>query len=234
MARIARSQARGGPATTAQAEVRPRGRPPVISSERLLEVAREVFLEHGIRATTLDVATRAGVAEGTIFHRFKSKEELFHAAMRFDPHEALAFVETLPGLAGKGPLRETLVGFATRFLELGRVALPAMMMQWSNPESGLCGARLGERAERYRRVVTAISAYFEAEIAGGRVERRNPEVLARMLLGSLHHYCMSELIARDVGTLTLSEFAAEVVDVLLDSGRANVGRARVAARRRRT
>src|SRR4051794_1584575 len=112
MARIARSQARGGPATTAQPEVRPRGRPPAISSERLLEVAREVFLEHGIRATTLDVATRAGVAEGTIFHRFKSKEELFHAAMRFDPHEALAFVETLPGLAGKGPLRETLVGFA--------------------------------------------------------------------------------------------------------------------------
>jgi AcrR family transcriptional regulator len=234
MARIARSEARGGVAETPEAEARPRGRPPVISSERLLEVAREVFLEHGIRATTLEVATRAGVAEGTIFHRFKSKEELFHAAMRFDPQEAMAFVEGLPGLAGKAPLRSTLVGFATRFLEMGRQALPAMMMQWSNPETGLCSGGTGERADRYRRVVRAISSYFEAEMTGGRIQRRNPEVLARMLLGSLHHYCMSELFARDVGTLTLSEFAEEVVDVLLDAGRANVGRARVAARRRRT
>src|SRR5687767_6927832 len=87
---------------------RPRGRPPVISNERLLEVAREVFLELGIRATTLEVASRAGIAEGTIFLRFKSKEELFRAAMQFDPNQALAFVERLPSLAGQGELRGTL------------------------------------------------------------------------------------------------------------------------------
>lgn len=206
----------------------------MISRERLLEVAREVFLEHGIRATTSEVATRAGIAEGTIFHRFKSKEELFHAAMRFDPDEALAFVEQLPVLAGQASVRETLVDFAIRYLEIGRVALPTMMMQWSNPENGPCGARLGERGERYRRVVSAIRAYFEAEMTQGRIARRNAEVMARMLLGSLHHYCMSELFARDVGGLTLTEFAGEVVDVLLDAGRASVGRAGDAARRRAT
>src|SRR5687768_2852160 len=102
---------------------RPRGRPPVISKERLLEVAREVFLELGIRATTLEVAARAGVAEGTIFHRFKSKDELFRAAMQFDPDQALAFVERLPGLAGKGELRATLLEFAEEFLRMGRIAV---------------------------------------------------------------------------------------------------------------
>src|SRR5687768_9085793 len=123
MARPARSGARSGqPPGAPDAEARPRGRPPVISNERLLEVAREVFLEFGIRATTLEVAARAGVAEGTIFHRFKSKEELFRAAMRFDPEEALAFVERLPGLAGTAELRAILVRFAEQFLELGRVA----------------------------------------------------------------------------------------------------------------
>src|SRR6186713_3255009 len=65
-----------------------RGRPPVIDSARLLAVAREVFLERGIRATTLEVAERAGVSEGSIFHRFKSKEGLFAAAMNFDGEEA--------------------------------------------------------------------------------------------------------------------------------------------------
>jgi AcrR family transcriptional regulator len=217
MPRPARSATRGGPAPTAAPapEARPRGRPPVISTERLLEVAREVFLELGIRATTLEVATRAGVAEGTIFHRFKSKDELFRAAMQFDPDRAIAFVEALPSLAGKGELRAVLVGFAEQFMHLGRVAVPVMMMSWSNPENQLSGAFAGERSRRFRRVVRAISAFFAAEMELGRLRRKNPEVLARMLLGSLHHFCLSELVARDVGGIPLQDFAREVVDVLL-------------------
>ena len=237
MAPIARSAPTGRPEPPpagADAEARPRGRPPVISNERLLEVAREVFLEHGIRATTSEVARRAGVAEGTLFHRFKSKGELFRAAMQFDPDQALAFVEGLPRQAGTGDLRATLVTFAEHFLELGRVAVPAMMMSWSNPETALDGARAREKSERYQRVISAISSFFEREMAGGRIARRDPQVLARMLLGSLHHYCMSELFARDVGGLSLSNFAREVVDVLLAaSGVAATGRARGAAARRR-
>jgi AcrR family transcriptional regulator len=220
MARTARPAQRGttpSPAA-ADAEVRPRGRPPVISTERLLEVAREVFLELGIRATTSEVASRAGVAEGTIFHRFKSKEELFRAAMQFDPDRGLAFVESLPERAGQGDLRANLIEFAEEFMRLVRVALPVMMMSWSNPESELCSGRGDEKGARYRRAVRAISAFFQAEMDAGRLSRKNPEVLARMLLGSVHHYCMSELFAWDVGGLSLSAFASEVVDVLLAAG----------------
>ena len=90
----------GSAASRARPAPRPRGRPPVISQERLLEIAREVFLELGFRATTAEVASRAGVAEGTIFLRFKSKAELFRAAMQFDPDQALAIVEELPTRAG--------------------------------------------------------------------------------------------------------------------------------------
>ena len=189
----------------------------MISNERLLEVAREVFLEFGIRATTLEVATRAGVAEGTIFHRFKSKEELFRAAMHFDPEEALAFVERLPGLAGTGDLRVVLVRFAEQFLELGRIAVPVMMLSWSNPES-LCSERMGERSERFRRVIGAITTFFEAEMSAGRLRRRNAEVLARLLLGSLHHFCVSEHVAPGVVGMSAPDFARETVDVLLCAG----------------
>jgi AcrR family transcriptional regulator len=203
----------------------------------LLEVAREVFLELGIRATTLEVAKRAGVAEGTIFHRFKSKDELFRAAMQFDPDQAIAFVEQLPTFAGKGDLRQTLVRFAEEFLHLGRVAVPVMMMSWSNPESQLCGPFADERRQRFRRVVRAMSTFFEVEMDAGRLRRRNPEVLARMLLGSLHHYCVSELVAQDVGGISLTDFAREIVDVLLAAdvadGREDVAGVREAVTRRR-
>jgi AcrR family transcriptional regulator len=227
MARNARTAQRGAPLSlAADAEVRPRGRPPVISTERLLEVAREVFLEHGIRATTLEVARRAKVAEGTLFHRFKSKEELFRAAMQFDPDRGLAFVESLPGRAGQGDLRCNLIEFAEEFLRLVRVALPVMMMSWSNPDGAICAERGLEKGERYRRAVGAVSGFFAAEMDAGRLSRKNPVVLARMLLASLHHYCMSELFAWDVGGLSPSAFASEVVDVLLAAGGAAPAKAR--------
>jgi AcrR family transcriptional regulator len=202
----------------------------------LLEVAREVFLELGIRATTLEVASRAGIAEGTIFTRFKSKAELFRAAMQFDPDEALAFVERLPSLAGQPDLRQTLVDFAEEFLRLGRIAVPVMMMSWSNPDGQMCDERGADRGTRHRRVIAAIRAFLQAEMGAGRLRQSNPEVLARMLLGSLHQYCMSELFVRDVGGLSASSFAAAVVDVLLLASAPEptpVRSAPVATRRRR-
>ena len=67
---------------TAQKPEKPRrGRPPKIDPADILKVAREVFLARGIRATTQEVAERAGVSEGSIFYRFKSKEGLFREAM---------------------------------------------------------------------------------------------------------------------------------------------------------
>jgi AcrR family transcriptional regulator len=196
---------------------RSRGRPPVISTERLLEVAREVFLELGIRATTSEVATRARIAEGTIFHRFKSKEELFRAAMNFDPDAALTLVEELPARAGTGDLRRTLVQFAESFIAVGRVAMPVMMMSWSNPEN-LCAERTSERTSRYQRVLGALSSFFAIEMNAGRLRRTEPEVMSRMLIGSLHHFCMTELFTGEPRSrFTHREFAEQVVDVLLAS-----------------
>jgi AcrR family transcriptional regulator len=182
-------------------------------------VAREVFLELGIRATTSEVAARAGIAEGTIFHRFKSKEELFRAAMNFDPDAALALVEALPARAGSGELRQNLLEFAERFVDLARVAMPVMMMSWSNPDSQLCAERTSERTLRYQRLVGALSSFFGIEMKEGRLRSADPEVMARMLIGSLHHFCMTELFMGGASSrLTPHEFAKHVVDVLLASG----------------
>jgi len=194
---------------------RSRGRPPVISTERLLAVAREVFLELGIRATTAEVATRAGIAEGTIFHRFKSKEELFRAAMNVDPDAGLALAEALAARAGTGDLRETLVVFAERLMALGRVALPVWMMAWSNPDSQLSGERNLERATRYDRMLDALAAFFEAEMRAGRLRAVDARVMSQLLIGSLHHFCMIELFVGSSADFTAQEFAAKTVDVLL-------------------
>lgn len=211
-----------------------RGRPPVISDDDLLEIARQVFLERGIRATTSEVAERAGIAEGTVFRRFRSKDALFRAAMRVDPTRPPPIVEQLADRAGKGDLRGTLLDFAEQMLELGRVALPVLFMSWSNPGGDFAIEKATERSAGFRRGFRAIQDFFEAEVRAGRLGKHDPELLTRVFMGSLHHFCMTEmfLAGAEGRRLTPSQFANGLVDFLLQA--AGQRAARTAARRPRS
>ena len=81
----------------------------------------------------------------------------------------------------------------------------------------MCDETGRRQRTRHRRVIAAIRRVLRRpRCSAGRSPRTsNPEVLARMLLGSLHQFCMSELFARDAGGISASDFAREVVDVLL-------------------
>lgn len=48
-------------------------RPVAIHDPTILDAAREVFLLRGAAATTAEVARRAGVSEGSIFKRYRTK-----------------------------------------------------------------------------------------------------------------------------------------------------------------
>jgi AcrR family transcriptional regulator len=56
-------------------------RPRSIDDATILDAAREVFVAKGPGATTREVAKRAGVSEGVLFQRYKTKTDLFFAAL---------------------------------------------------------------------------------------------------------------------------------------------------------
>jgi len=194
-----------------------RGRPPRIDSGALLAVAREVFLERGIRATTLEVATRAGVSEGAVFHRFKSKEALFSAAMNFDreelPRLLLKAVAELEGLAPP----DALLQLSTTLLEVGRTALPMLMMSWSNPQ--LCGATpFDKRKANFRAFLKEFGAYLERKMDEGKLRRMDAEVFARAFVGSLHHYSMTRILLEDTDEAVIPEgmFVRGLIELFLN------------------
>lgn len=86
----------------------------------LLQAALELFAEQGFNgSSTALIARRAGVASGTLFFHFKSKEELIHALFR----EVRMKMESqvLENFPAGTPLRErllrTLANFLRYFLE---------------------------------------------------------------------------------------------------------------------
>ena len=64
---------------TAHAGARPARRDARRNRARVLEAARRVFAEHGLRASLDDVAREAGVGVGTVYRNFADKEALVEA-----------------------------------------------------------------------------------------------------------------------------------------------------------
>lgn len=200
---------------------RRRGRPPKIDADRVLSVAREVFLSRGIRATTSEVAEQAGISEGSLFHKFGTKEGLFRAAMNIPdgavPDLILSAVGDLEGME----LREALLKLSKALLDIGKVGIPLLMMSWSNPDA--CSAHFDYNRARFREVTKRIAGYLERQMVAGRLRNIDPEVVARTFLGAIHHYCMTRLMAGDDrdGIIPESMFARGLVDLILNGALAS-------------
>jgi AcrR family transcriptional regulator len=200
-------------------------RPPTITDEQILEAAREVFLAKGASATTAEVARRAGVAEGSIFNRFKNKAELFRAAM-VPPIAEVPWLKTLVTRVGKGDIRDTLNAAGLQAIEFFRQILPLMMMGWSNPEEGGLPQHFREPDAPPLRAIRTLSGFFEAEMRAGRLRRHDPEIMARCWLGSIQNYVFFELLlkAQDQLPLPAETFIRGMVNLLWTGAQPQKGR----------
>jgi AcrR family transcriptional regulator len=170
-------------------------RPTVIRDETIIDAARAVFLARGIRATTAEVAERAGVSEGSIFKRFKSKVELFQAAMGAQLEEP-EFLDKLAERVGHGDFRDNLFEIGTQAVAFFRTITPLMMMAWSNPGADGLPCMMGQPNPPPLRILKKLTSFFEAEMRAGRLRRHDPEIIARMFLGSINNFVAFEILLK--------------------------------------
>lgn len=187
-------------------------RPSNIRDEDILEAARAVFLEKGVQGTTAEVAERAGISEGSVFNRFKTKGDLFHAAMH-QQLESSAWISELDSRVGKGAVTEQLYEIGLQALEFFRVVLPLSMMSWSNKP---CGAPFLEGTEPPpARAIKKMSHYFEREMRAGRIRPRDPELLSRVFIGAITSFAYLETMGvHDFLPMSGETFLRGHVDVL--------------------
>jgi AcrR family transcriptional regulator len=82
---------------------------------RLLDAAVAVFAEHGLEASTAEIARRAGVGQGTVFRRFPTKDDLV-AAIVVDRLGEIT--ETAQGFVAQPPPQGGVLSFMA---ELARI-----------------------------------------------------------------------------------------------------------------
>jgi len=139
-----------------------RPRPPG-QLDRLLDAASRVFARKGLqRARMTEIAAAAGVAPGTLYHYFESKEALFYYVLeRGTGGGAAAVPEPLPvpdpGRDRLAKLLRTRAAVAGRFPALDR-ALERKRVTDARGELEEIVAELYDRIERGRKAVDAIEA----------------------------------------------------------------------------
>jgi AcrR family transcriptional regulator len=174
----------------------PRGRPPVIREDRLLDAARDVFREEGHAATTARIARRAGVSEGILYYRYRSREALLAAVIRreTEPPEAL---RRLAAAAGQASVAENLTAMLRALVEGVSRAHPFVELAEASPASAAIRKALaGGGRPAPARLVRLVARYLWAEIRLGRVRRVDPLPLARALLGGCIEHVRSRASAR--------------------------------------
>ncbi|NER46832.1 MAG: TetR/AcrR family transcriptional regulator [Symploca sp. SIO1B1] len=187
------------------------GRLPIITNEEILEAAREVFLAQGYTASTLDIAQKAGISEGSIFKRFPTKEKLFLAAMGIP--ERPEWLAELDLLSGKGNLKENLITLSLQIIEFFREVLPRLVMTCSQ---GTHHQKMQNFQESPLVLyLKALINFFVQELQQGRIRSCDPEIPARMLFGSLMNYVFFEQVGVQMAMpIATPTYVRGLIDIL--------------------
>ncbi|MDB4969777.1 MAG: Transcriptional regulator, TetR family protein [Myxococcales bacterium] len=196
--------------------MQPRGRPITLTDDALLDIARDVFLERGLEATTSYIAKRARISESVIFYRYKTKEALFSAVFERQLVMPPGFAK-LAWRAGVGEVADNLFDAGTSLVELSERVLPFMMMAFVSPTKlNVLSKHACKPHPMRRELIGLLSGYFEAEIQAGRLRPTRAEILARTFLGGITQFVMSSHLEEPSGDLDAPTFLRGMIDVLLE------------------
>ncbi|HEY8617070.1 TetR/AcrR family transcriptional regulator [Phenylobacterium sp.] len=157
----------------------------------IVSAAWAAFRENGFERTSMsEISARLGGSKATLYSYFKSKEELFFAAL--DDAVADQAERAFEQLEGPGDLPERLTAFARGYmgLRLGDDVIAVDRMMIAEAERSPLGAQL--RAQYILPKRRQMAMLMEREMAAGRLRRADSAVAAAHFLALIE----SDLLER--------------------------------------
>ncbi len=199
--------------------------------DQIMAAAKEVFARRGFHATTIaDIAKQAGLAYGSIYWYFDSKDELFHALMAVEEtalrnHVAAALAqmskqgvpaENVGQEASLRPFLQCSVRATLEFFEADKATVKLLLR---DPYA------LGERFEKhlggiYERFIDDIETFIVAAQKRGEVVAAPPRMVSYTLAALVGQLAHRRLSTDD--DVTAAQVADFVVGLVLDGLRPRV------------
>jgi AcrR family transcriptional regulator len=153
--------------------------------KQLIETAFQLFAEKGMEKTSIrDIAGAAGVAQGLIYHYFHSKEDLLWAIVsQYNPVPEISAI--FAGSADR-PARQVLPEAATKMLRLLSERSELQNLARIILREALIRPQMQYAVRLMQAVgIGFLTRYLDARIAAGELRPHNPDVTARMMIGSI-------------------------------------------------
>jgi TetR/AcrR family fatty acid metabolism transcriptional regulator len=162
--------------------------------DAILDVASRLFAEKGYSTTTTaEIAQEAGVAEGTLYHHFGSKDGIFLTIFDEMVEEYMAGAERLTGDGKTG--REALSGlirFHFEYLERNKTRFLVILRDFPNHLATENDGRSAESRNRFRRMTDILSLVLTQGVNDGTLHpdfavRDTASLLRGILYGTTRH-----------------------------------------------
>lgn len=178
----------------------------------LLSVARVLFTDKGFAAATLDdVAERAGVTKGALYHHFRDKKELFRAVFEALEQEMCNEIIAAAATAGDDVLEQMRRGVQAF---LGAATDPAKQRICLIDGPSVLGWETWRAIdEQYGFALT--KGILEAAMDAGVIKKRPVSPLAHIMLASLSEAAIQ--VARSDDKAKATEEMSSTLWALLDS-----------------
>jgi len=184
----------------------------------IISAAMDEFVEKGFAATKLtDVAKRAGVAKGTLFRYFETKEQLFHAVVKHALTANLSAIEQA-AVVFDGSLSELIPMLLNRAAgRMGDSRFPAILRMVLSESRAFPNLARIWHDEVIARVLGKLSDLIKAAQAREEVNVGDPNLLAISIMGPM---IMALLFHEVFGSQSpyapnLEKLAAQHADIIL-------------------
>lgn len=199
-----------------------RGRPKQTEADniesRLLNVALQEFLKHGYGGASVSrIVKQAQMSKTTVYSRFSSKEELFHALMQ-QQIKKLAPEKVLAPVNGSLNLEEGLKAFANHMLKLSLQGDLMGVNRLMYSESHRFPELAAEAANRNELGVKRISDFIQDCALADGFSCKNPKSVAEVFILMIRGWYIDIMLTnRKVTPRQRKNWVDQSVNVLLSS-----------------
>lgn len=183
--------------------------------DRVLKTAQRLFANRGYDATTTkDLATQAGIAEGTLFRHFENKKAILVEVATEGWVEILTDLLTeLSEMGSYKAVAQVMKRRMFRLHENEELLRVCFLEAQFHPE-------LRERiqSEVISKMTDVTEAFFETAMEQGVYRRMNPRVVAKVFLGmfTIAGFSNDTIIQSDAPPYAMKEMAEGIADIFLN------------------
>jgi AcrR family transcriptional regulator len=165
-----------------------------LTRQRLIRTALELFTARGYHdTTTAQIAKKAGIAEGTIYRHFESKQQLFNEMYRAAQRWATKIAQETTRDGDAGPARARLTAVAQGLIEGAAHDTAVVKLGLLEPPGAILDDESRRTEREFRLALETIVAEGKAQ---GSVRAGAVEIWAGIWLATIRH-ALEKVVAGD-------------------------------------